>query len=390
MRYEIYWELAADGGARILRVYGTTPEAVLPKQIEGIPVTEIGAYCFAAQARLPENYNRTQIEMPDTAAESAGAGMRSETGAGMQPESIGAGMRSETGAGMQPEKTGMQAIVDGKKKVSGMQPESIGAGTPLTVSGMRELAGGYPTRIVIPDTVGKLGNFAFYNAVSLQTLAIGRRLTEIGSDAFMNCRNLHFLLLRCGRGEGSGLRQILAQISHDLEVSFVGEGGVWAKLLFPEYYESYDEIAPAHLFGRNIEGEGFRARQSFRDGVMDFAQYDVIFPKACAEEREETLCGLALNRLRYPVELGEAPRRLYEEYLTAHAAALCALLTGERDTELAEFLCREHIFARADLERCIRYAAGDEWAEGSAYFLRLLNQYFPEKDVASRYTFEDF
>ena len=389
MRYEIYWELAADGGARILRVYGTTPEAVLPKQIEGIPVTEIGAYCFAAQARLPESYNRTQIEMPDTAAESAGAGMRSETGAGMQPE-IAAGMRSEIGAGMQPEKTGMQAIVDGKKKVSGMQPESIGAGTPLTVSGMRELAGGYPTRIVIPDTVGKLGNFAFYNAVSLQTLAIGRRLTEIGSDAFMNCRNLHFLLLRCGRGEGSGLRQILAQISHDLEVSFVGEGGVWAKLLFPEYYESYDEIAPAHLFGRNIEGEGFRARQSFRDGVMDFAQYDVIFPKACAEEREETLCGLALNRLRYPVELGEAPRRLYEEYLTAHAAALCALLTGERDTELAEFLCREHIFARADLERCIRYAAGDEWAEGSAYFLRLLNQYFPEKNVASRYTFEDF
>lgn len=353
MRYEIYWELAADGGARILRVYGTTPEAVLPKQIEGIPVTEIGAYCFAAQARLPENYNRTQIEVPGTAAGSAGAGIRSETGAGMQPE-------------------------------------STGAGTPPTVSGMRELAGEYPTHIVIPDTVGKLGNFAFYNAVSLQMLAIGRRLTEIGSDAFMNCRNLHFLLLHCGRGEGSGLRQILAQISHDLEVSFAGEGGVWAKLLFPEYYESYDEIAPAHLFGRNIEGEGFRARQSFRDGVMDFVQYDVIFPKACAEEREETLCSLALNRLRYPVELGEAPRRLYEEYLRAHAAALCALLTGERDTELAEFLCREHIFARADLERCIRYAAGDEWAEGSAYFLRLLNQYFPEKDVASGYTFEDF
>lgn len=361
MKYEIYWELAADGGARILRVYGATPEAVLPEQIEGVPVTEIGAYCFAAQARLPENYNRTQIEVPETAVGSAGAGM--------------------------PPETGMQPAVSGKKEVTGKQPET---GMQPAMSGMRELAGEYPTHIVIPDTVRRLGNFAFYNAVSLQMIAIGKRLTEIGGDAFMNCRNLHFLLLRCGRGEASGLRQILAQISHDLEVSFAGEGGVWAKLLFPEYYESYDEIAPAHLFGRNIEGEGFRARQSFRDGVMDFAQYDVIFPKACAEEREETLCGLALNRLRYPVELGEAPRRLYEEYLTAHAAALCALLTGERDTELAEFLCREHIFARADLERCIRYAVGDEWAEGSAYFLRLLNQYFPEKDVASRYTFEDF
>lgn len=341
MIYEIYWELTADGGARILRVYGMTPETVLPEQIEGIPVTEIGAYCFAAQARLPEKYNKTRIETTQAAV----------------------GENTDSG-------------------------DSYCANTGVVE--LRELSGEYLTRAALPDTVEKLGNFAFYNASALSNLEIGKKLTGIGSDAFMNCRNLHQLSLHCSRGEKSGLRQILAQISHDLEVSFLEENGVGAKVLFPEYYESYDEIAPAHLFGRNIEGEGFRARQSFRDGVMDFAQYDLIFPKACVEEKEETLCRLALNRLCYPADLGTEQRRLYAGYLTEHSEALCEMLVKARDRALAEFLCGERIFVRADLECCIRYAADDEWAEGSAYFLRLLNQYFSREDVSSRYAFEDF
>lgn len=359
MIYEIYWELTADGGARILRVYGTTPEVVLPEQIEGIYVTEIGAYCFAAQARLPEKYNKTRLETTQAAKED-------NPGSG---DSCCANMEYRANTGHR---------VNAGHRVNTGHVE------------LRELSGEYLTRVALPDTVEKLGNFAFYNASALSHLEIGKKLTGIGSDAFMNCRKLHTLSLRCKRGEKSGLRQILAQISHDLEVAFFEENGVWAQVLFPEYYESYDEIAPAHLFGRNIEGEGFRARQSFRDGVMDFAQYDLIFPKACAEEKEETLCRLALDRLRYPADLGTEQRKLYAGYLTEHAKALCGMLVKTRDGALAEFLCGERIFARADLECCIRYAADDEWAEGGAYFLRLLNQYFPKEDVSSRYAFEDF
>lgn len=339
MRYEIYWEHTKEGGARILRVYGMTPDVVLPDTIEGVPVTEIGAYCFARQPRLPEKYNRTQLVTKETEEDSGSDGSYPGNDASLE---------------------------------------------------LRELSGEYPTRVMLPDTVEKLGSLAFYNASSLSCLEIGKRLTGIGSDAFMNCGKLHRLLLHCGRGEASGLRQILAQISHDMEVSFADETGVWAKVLFPEYYESYDEIAPAHLFGRNIEGEGFRARQSFRDGVMDFAQYDLIFPKACAEEKEKTLCGLALDRLRYPTDLGEGQRGLYAEYLVRHSETLCEMLIKARDGDLAEFLCRERIFVRADLEHCIRRAADEAWAEGSALFLRLLELYFPVTQASSRYTFEDF
>ena len=55
--------------------------------------------------------------------------------------------------------------------------------------------------------------------------------------------------------------------------------------MYPEYTESYDEIAPAHIFGRNITGEGFRARQQFQDGIVQFAGYDAIYPKVIAENR---------------------------------------------------------------------------------------------------------
>ena len=81
-----------------------------------------------------------------------------------------------------------------------------------------------------------------------------------------------------------------------------------AFLLYPEYYERYDTIAPAHIFGLNIEGEGFRARQCFRGDMIDFAAYDAIFGKACAEESVTTLGRMSLDRLMTPVSLSESSR----------------------------------------------------------------------------------
>lgn len=38
------------------------------------------------------------------------------------------------------------------------------------------------------------------------------------------------------------------------------------------------------FLGCNITGEGFRARQQFQDGIVQFAGYDAIYPKVIAEE----------------------------------------------------------------------------------------------------------
>lgn len=341
LTYEIDWEHTQKGGVRLLRVYGMTAEVVLLEELEGLPVTEIGAYCFAENCRLPETFKRTRVKLRHHCAE----------------------------------ERNLEGNLWAERTYDGQ---------------LRELSGRYIEKLTLPDSVERIGNLAFYNCTALNQLVFGGSLTEIGSDAFMNCKKLHRMKVRCGSREKSGIRQILAQISADMEVTFLGQQGTEAVLLYPEYYESYDEIAPAHLFGRNIEGEGFRARQCFKDGVVDFVQYDTIFPKACAEESESTLCRLAMNRLRYPVDLQAEPRRLYEEYIRAHTGAICAASVAERDMQPILFLCEQKLCDRADLEGSIRLASEADWAEGAASFLRLAERYFAGKAAAARYEFEDF
>ena len=58
--YEFYWERAGDG-VRLLRAHGSAEEAVLPEQIAGLPLREIGPYCFAGSCHLPEHYERITV-----------------------------------------------------------------------------------------------------------------------------------------------------------------------------------------------------------------------------------------------------------------------------------------------------------------------------------------
>ena len=361
MNYKLYWELTNEGGARLLRAFGGTPEPRFPAEIEGRTITEIGDYCFAAQAHLPAEYRCSYVQA--------------------EPEADGA---PETAPDVEAD------VMPGADGAPETAPDVEADVMPEADGALAELAGAYMTRVTLPEGVKKIGNFAFYNATALAELELGSGTDMLGSDAFMNCRSLSRLLLHADPGQKTGLRLLLAQLSSDLEVTLSGENGVWAKLLFPEYYESYDEIAPAHIFGRNIVGEGFRARQSFREGVLDFAQYDKIFPQACVDESEATLGRLAIDRVRYAAELSETPRGLYEAYLKAHSGYLIRRITDDRDLELAEDCCSRKFLTREDVAACAVRAGEADWAEGAAALLHLMQQYFPEKTPDERYSFDDF
>lgn len=295
----LIWEKTSDGNARLLGVTDMPGELVLPEKIEGLPLTEVGPYCFA------------------------------------------------------------------KNK--------------------------YLERVVLPDSIVKIDRMAFYNCTGLIELEMGANLTELGADAFMNCHKLRHLKIHADAFEKSGVRLILRQITSDMTVHFLDEDGrEQAVVLFSEYYESYDEVAPAHLFGRNIEGEGFRARQCFKDGVFEYSRYDQTFQKALAEENEKTLCEMAMNRLRYPVGLTDEAKTQYETYVKAHIKTICNKAVGNREMELLEFLCKNKLATQTDLEHCARMAAECEWAEGGAYILRLKAQYFKPISGTDRYAFDAF
>lgn len=252
-----------------------------------------------------------------------------------------------------------------------------------------EIAGSYPKQVILPKELKKIGNLAFYNCTSLEQLELGNHTEIVGSDAFMNCRKFHKIILRCGADVKSGLRQILNQMTADLEVAFEREGETEAVVFYPEYYESLDEIAPAHLFHRNIEGEGFRARQCFKDEVVDFTQYDTIFPKACGEESAKTLQKIAVARLCYPYCLGEEARLMYLRYVSFHEVEFMRTWIEERNLDVIEFFCKNHQLTAAGLEQGIGLAAELEWAEGAASLLWLKQKYL-KSGTEERYSFDAF
>ena len=132
----------------------------------------------------------------------------------------------------------------------------------------------------------------------------------------------------------------MAQIKWQVEVSFEKtEGTKEAVLLYPEYYESYDEIGPAHIFELNLTGEGFRARQCFKEGVVLLQAYDEIFPQACVEEGAEVLIPMAWNRLYYAMGLLPEAKAAYEAYVREQAEKILELLIKQRELKrLPSFL----------------------------------------------------
>lgn len=298
-----------EAGARLLRVFGMQGRLTVPDRIEDLPICSIGAYCFADSERLPMD---------------------------AQIRSTYIGVDEET-------------------------------------KHLHPIAGNDLEQIILPDSVKAIEELAFYNCRSLRLIQLGRQTGEIGSDVFMNCRQLTHIQIRGDISAETGAKAILSRIPWEIQVDFLG--GEPACLLYPEYTESYDEIAPAHIFGRNITGEGFRARQLFQGGKVQLSAYDAMFPKITAEETPLTVGKIALLRLRYPVELSREAKDRYEKKLREVSAEIGVYYCKERQLPVLEYLCRECYLSGMELEHVIDAARSANWSEGTAGLMNLKSRY---------------
>lgn len=257
------------------------------------------------------------------------------------------------------------------------------------------LAGEFVQKIVLPDSIKKIGKNAFYNCRNLVEIECCGQIEEIGGDIFMNCMNLSSIIFNCKMGRRTCLKQILSQISWNVEVEFCDDKNV-ARIYYPEFFEGYDEIGPAHIFELNISGEGFRMRQCFLEGVFVFEEYDAIFDKACAEEPLNSLINIAADRIVYPYSLSDKSRQMYVSFIKEHCDdAIEFIFDGNREMSreqlmyYIEGLAMADCFSADDLKYMIEKAASQAMAEISAGISKLKDELFGTS-VKSRYLFEDF
>lgn len=238
-------------------------------------------------------------------------------------------------------------------------------------SSYHECSGSDVESVRLSKTLTKIGDYAFYNCRMLKEVFLPSGLMSIGSDAFMNCLRLNHIYYDCSIFSVTILKQILTQITWDIEVDFI-DGSIF----YPEYNGSYDEVGPAHIFALNIEGEGFRMRQCFKDGKIDFDGYDACFEKLCAEESESCIFHVAILRFMMGSEQ-------YVPYLRAHD--LTSYLHRYKDIcVMVEKLIEEKCMDERTLDALISM---EEDLETRTLLMELKNKMVTS---SSTYSFEDF
>ena len=222
---------------------------------------------------------------------------------------------------------GDHALVPDAKLVEGEEMEILGAPG----------AGAWDNRalreLTLPPRLHAVGDYALMNCRNLRRLCLCGGEIAWGTGALMNCRELGELSLESA--DSGTLAYFAGELNRELDVSLREDGICVARLIFPEYVESYEENGPAHHFDYKVYGVGQPYRHVFRGRRLNFYDYDALWRNALAGEWEEdTALRLAWWRLYYPKELSTEASVGYRGYLTAHAAPALRFLLSLRDTRM--------------------------------------------------------
>ena len=301
-----------NGCAVVRRCYDFGNEAEIPSEIDGHPVTELGAYAFSAHMDREQFWhelgNRTvKIWNPETGEQEVS-----------EPD-------AETVPGLQ-----------------GMQVETVR----------------------LPEGLRKIGAYAFYNCNALSELHFHSSLKDLGAGLFTGCHHLRRLNVTLDETETSCLKEILIEVPEKMAVTV--EGQLRAKLLFPEFFEESVENTPARILMTHMHGSGMNFRNSFYMKKLDFRAYDACYYMAKAEEDFDTVLEMTLDRLQYPVGLSEDRREDYESWLNGHLVQAFEKAAEHRDLDMLMWLT-EHGKPDDGLLSQTAIAASDGFPEGVAY-----------------------
>ena len=249
-------------------------------------------------------------------------------------------------------------------------------GVPVEQAALRGLA---LREIALPGTLRAIGHYAFYGCRNVSKISIPLELQELGSGCFVDCgqlRELVFFSTRDSLPSGSCMRDVIGDISREIEVSLQNAAGeTLYRLVFPEYIEDSIENTPARIFILKYEGPGFRYRQCFEGGYPDLERYDALFKETAFGEYPDTLMRLAADRLLWPWQLGQAAQEEILRWLSEHtsrAADFCLAPERGRDgLSLLRRLAELEFLDEKTLDLFLQRAAGLKNAEAVSFLMQL-------------------
>lgn len=232
--------------------------------------------------------------------------------------------------------------------------------------------------ITLPPSLTRIGNYAFYNCYELKKLTCHSTIRDLGSGLFTGCGKLAEISVTIVREEKSCLKEMLSELRQTLTVRFTEPRGT-ALLIFPEFYEESVENTPARLLSTQTHGCGHMYRYCFEQTHFLFREYDSLFPHVRSQESEELVVRLALGRLRYPLELSEAARETYENYVREHWEAAGAAILEQRDMEGLAWLTAAFGPQQEQVEKLIVMAEKRRGTEALSYLMDYRHEHFKAK-----------
>ena len=226
---------------------------------------------------------------------------------------------------------------------AGMWQEPFGSEDPIAGP---PACGGMVEEIYFPETLKKIGRYAFYNCDHLRVLGLPGTCTDIGGGSFNGSRQfIRELHIDDKSGEKSCLKELLSELSEQMRVYYSLDGVFLGVLLFPYYYEEAIENTPARILERETHGVGHRYRYCFQNSHFVFREYDSdrLFYDLQVKERPRTVLELALWRLRWPYECRWEAVQQYEGYVRKHLTEAVAFLlerVDARETQIRSELFR--------------------------------------------------
>ena len=227
------------------------------------------------------------------------------------------------------------------------------------------------TELSLPRFLQHIGSYAFLNLRSMETLRFFDDLCSIGCASFMNCRSFTRLeLRRTGPHQGPALAALVQTLQQELDVSIHETDGSLARLIFPEYIETYTENNAAHHFQLKILGGGGAYHGVFRNRTLSLTDYDALWPAFIAREHDgDTALRLAYCRCRYPAGLSEQAGGRYTEYLSANMGKALSIALTEKDMRGLRLLLELGRLDAETLDTALRESRALKMTEATAILL---------------------